>query len=78
MNFELVADESTVESFEQLVGIRYIDDESLLEFETTKVVNLKGLIVGYRAPVLRNGKPGIEVKSPIHIADIVRMYGLLI
>ena len=35
MNFELAADESTVESFEHLVGVRYIDDESLLEFETT-------------------------------------------
>ena len=56
MKFELAADESTVEIFECLVGVRYIDDESLLEFKTTRVVNLKGLIVGYRAPVLRNGK----------------------
>ena len=78
MNFELAADESTVENFMHLVGVRYIDDESLLEFETTRVVNLKGLIVGYRAPVLRNGLPGVEEKSPIHIADVVRMCGLLI
>jgi hypothetical protein len=78
MNFELAADESTVENFMHLVGVRYIDDESLLEFETTRVVNLKGLIVGYRAPVLRSGLPGVEEKSPIHIADVVRMCGLLI
>ena len=62
MNFELAADESTVEIFEHLVGVRYIDDESLLEFETTRVVNLKGLIVGYRAPVLRNGNLGLKEK----------------
>ena len=61
-----------------MIGVRYIDDESLLEFETTRVVNLKGLIVGYRAPVLRNGILGVEEKSPIHIADVVQMYGLLI
>ena len=36
----------------------------------------KGLIVGYRAPVLRDGKRGVEEKSPIHIADIVRMLGM--
>ena len=78
MKFELAEAESTVESFEHLIGVRYIDDESLLEFETTRVINLKGLIVGYRAPVLRNGILGVEEKSPIHIADVVRMYGLLI
>ena len=62
----MVTDESAVESFEHLVGVRYIDDESLLEFETTRVVNLKGLIVGYRAP-------GVEETSLIHIADVVGM-----
>ena len=34
------------------------------------------LIVGYRAPVLRDGKLGSEEKSPIHIADITRMCGM--
>ena len=28
--------------------------------------------------MLRNGNLGVEEKSPIHIADVVRMYGLLI
>ncbi len=28
--------------------------------------------------MLRNDKLGVEEKSPIHIADVVRMYGLLI
>ena len=37
---------------------------------------LKGLIVGYRAPILNFGKIGNEEKSPIHIADIVRMCGM--
>ena len=39
-----------------------MDDESLLEFETTRVTTHKGLIVGYRAPVLRDGKRGVEEK----------------
>ncbi len=60
MNFELPADEKTVENFVHLVGVRYINDESLLEFETTRVVNLKGLIVGYRAPVQRDDQPDVE------------------
>ena len=34
----------------------------------------KGLIVAYRAPVNSKGKVGFEEKSPIHIADVVRMY----
>ena len=55
MRFETAKDESTVESFEHLVGVRYIDDESLLEFETTRVALYKELIVAYRAPVNKDG-----------------------
>ena len=55
MKFEMAANESTVESFEHFVGVRYTDDESLLEFETTRVTLYKGLIVAYRAPVNSNG-----------------------
>lgn len=76
MRFETAKDESTVESFEHLVGVRYTDDESLLEFETTRVTLYKGLIVAYRAPVNIHGRVGFEEKSPIHIADVVRMYEL--
>ena len=36
----------------------------------------KGLIVAYRAPVLADGKIGREEKSPIHVADVMRMSGL--
>ncbi len=36
----------------------------------------KGLIVGFRAPGLRHGKLGVETKSPIQIADIVKMCGM--
>ena len=38
----------------------------------------KGLIVAYLAPVLQDGNSGVEEKSPIHIADVVRMHGLSI
>ena len=65
-----------MKDFEHLAGVCYIDDESLLEFETTRVTLYQGLIVGYRAPVLSSGMLGREEKSPIHVADIVRMNGL--
>ena len=73
MKFEMAPDESTVDSFEHFVGVRYTDDESLLEFVTTRVALYKGLIVAYRAPVDINGRVGFEEKSPIHIADVVQM-----
>ena len=78
MKFETVEDASSVSNFEYLIGVRYVDDESLLEFETTRVTTHKGLTVGYRTPVLRDGKRGVEEKAPIHIANIVRMLGMSI
>ena len=78
MKFETVEDASSVSNFEYLIGVRYVDDESMLKFETTRVTTRKGLIVGYWAFVLRDGKRGVEEKSPIYIADIVRMQGLSI
>ena len=51
MEFETVEDASSVSNFEYLIGVRYVDDESLLEFETTRVTTHKGLIVGYRQGV---------------------------
>ena len=66
------SDESTAESFD-LIGERYLDDKTRLEYATTRVAVYKGLIVAYRAPVLSTGHVGIEEKSPIHVADVVRM-----
>ena len=37
MKFETVEDASSVSNFEYVIGVRYVDDESLLEFETTRV-----------------------------------------
>ena len=75
MQFETLKTPSNVENFVHLIGIKYIDDESGLEFETTRIAIYQGLIVGYRAPVLLGGKLGKEEKSPIHVADIVQMCG---
>ena len=75
MQFEMVKIPGVVNDFDHLVGVRYTDDELNLEFETTRITTYKGLIVGFRAPVLRDGKLGREEKSPIHIADIVKMCG---
>ena len=76
LKFEVAPDESTVELFHHLVGAKYLDDDTLLEFITTRVEVWKGLIVAYRAPVLADGKTGREEKSPIHVADVIRMSGL--
>ncbi len=60
----MTKDESTVESFQHSVGIRYHqDDQLLLEFVTTRVVILQGVIVAYRAPVNKDGRVGFEEKS---------------
>ena len=75
MQFDLVKTPSAVEDFDHLVGVKYIDNELDLEFVTTIVTTHKGLIVGFRAPVLRDGKLGVEEKSPI-LADIVKMCGM--
>ena len=72
LSFEVATDESTVESFQHLVGEHYYDDDTQLEFVTTRVVESKGLIVAYRAPIL-DGRAGREEKSPIHVADVIRM-----
>ena len=72
LRFEVAPDESTVESFLHLVGAKYFDDDTLLEFITTRVDVWKGLIVAYRAPVLADGTSGREEKSPIHVADVIR------
>ena len=73
MKFEVAPDESTVESFTHLVGEKYLDDDTLLEFVTTRVVEYMTHIVAFRAPVLAGGKIGREEKSPIHVADVIRM-----
>ena len=44
MKFETATDESTVDSFEHFVGVRYTDDESLLEFELPEWHFTRGLL----------------------------------
>ena len=58
LKFEVAPDESTVESFQHLVGEKYLDDDTLLEFITTRVVEYMDAIVAFRAPVLASGKIG--------------------
>ncbi len=50
------SDESTVESFQHLVGETYFDDDTLLDFITTRVVEYMDAIVSFRAPELASGK----------------------
>ena len=50
MKFETIEDSSTVSNFEYLVGVRYVEDESLLEFETTRVATHKGVNCRFPRP----------------------------
>jgi hypothetical protein len=47
--------------------VPYFDDDTLLEFITTRVEYMDA-IAAVRAPVLASGKTGREEKSPIHVA----------
>ena len=58
----------------QLV-LKYQDEDDLLEYQNTCVAEFKGHVVVYRAPVLGEDQRGLEEKSPIHVADEVRMMG---
>ena len=66
-------DESTVDSFEHLVGVNYFNDDTDLEFTTTRIAEYNGMIVTYRAPVLLTDRTGREEKPPMYVADIIRM-----
>ena len=44
----------------------------MLEYMNTRIAEYKGYIVVFRAPVLEN-RTGREEKSPIHVADVVRL-----
>ena len=56
LSFEVAPDESTVDSFDYLVGAHYFDDDTDMEFITTRIAERNGLIVAYRAPVLSRGE----------------------
>ena len=71
-----VVQEATASDKEEVASESY--KQAVLDPETTRVTTHKGLIVIYRAPVLRDGKRGVEEKAPIHIADIVRLLGMSI
>ena len=55
-------DESSVESFQQLVGETVFDDDTLLEVITTRAVEHKDAIAAVRAPVL--GEDCTRVSNP--------------
>jgi hypothetical protein len=63
-------EERRVSDFKYLEG-RHHMDEGLL-FITTRIVERKGLIVGFRA-LVASGKTQIEDKTPIHVADLQEM-----
>ncbi len=59
-------DESSVDSFQQLVGKTVLDDDTLLELITTRAVEHMDAIAAVQAPVLANEKT--ERESLIHVA----------
>ena len=73
LQIEIVSDEADTDNFTHLVGTKYFNDETRHEFMNTRITLYDGLIVAYRAPVPSNGVTGKEEKSPIHIADVIKM-----
>ncbi len=73
LKFEVAPDESTVDTFQHQVGETYFDNDTLLEFIATRVVEYMDAIVAFRAPVLISRKIGREEKSPIRVADVICM-----
>jgi len=64
--------------YDFLIGMSHLDDEDGLVYETTRVVVSRGYIVGYRKLLnITDGAQTREEKTPIHIADIVRMTATL-
>ncbi len=60
------------------MGVNYFDNDTNLEFVTTRLTEHNGMIVAYQAPVLLTGRTSREEKFPIHVADVIRMKTLSI
>jgi hypothetical protein len=58
-----------VENFKYLIGLQHMD--GLIPYVTTRVVERRGMIVGYRKHATGNSQ--IEEQTPIHIRDIEQM-----
>ena len=71
LRFETAVELSKIEDFAHLIGKKYRDTD-MLEYMNTRIAEYKGYIVVFRAPVLEN-RTGREEKSPIHVADVVRL-----
>ena len=70
LKFQTAEETNTVEAFKHLVGMKYQDEDNLLEYQNTRVAEFKGYIVVYRAPVLGEDQRCQEEKS-----YVVRMMG---
>jgi hypothetical protein len=71
---EVASKAESIEDYDYLVGLEHEDDEDDLMYVTTRVVIYKGIyIVAYRRLVTNSTNQPREEKTPIHIADIVRM-----
>ncbi|WP_461521912.1 reverse transcriptase domain-containing protein, partial [Porticoccus sp.] len=63
-----------VAQYKYLEGTRHVDDEDHLTYETTRIVNQRGYVVGYRSLVLDSGERAQKEESqPIHARDIARL-----
>jgi len=62
----------SVQEYKYLENKYHIDDEDHLLYITKRVVERKGQIVAYRAPVTGD-RMQIEEKTSIHVADVARM-----
>jgi hypothetical protein len=79
LKIDVAAESKDPADFEFLVGLNHLDDEDGLVYQTTRVVvHRSGYIVAYRRLInTDSGACPREEKTPIHVADVVRMTSTL-
>ena len=70
LQIEVVADETGIENFTNLVETKCFDDETRHEYINARITLYVALILAYCARVHSDGETGNEEKYAIHIADV--------
>mmetsp|Transcript_25719 Transcript_25719/g.48242 ORF Transcript_25719/g.48242 Transcript_25719/m.48242 type:complete len:863 (-) Transcript_25719:324-2912(-) len=73
LKIEAASEAKDVAQYQFLVGQKHLDSDDGLVYEATRVVLQKRFIVVYRRLVTASDTQPREEKTPIHVADVVRM-----
>ena len=72
----MAKDEKNIESYMQLVGTNYTDNDNQELYQNTRITLCDGFIVAYRAKVKSNGTIGNKEKPLTHVADVIKIMGI--